>query len=469
MIRKDAPTAKRSLASERGFALPTAIIILFVISGLTAVAVLLATQSSTSTTRDTSVKAELAAAESGLHVASYRLSQLKPGEGQCINEGATVEAKSKSEAESKCTDNSEALGNGASFRYWTTLPITSGSCAGRAVAKIEGKVQRCVTAEGSVNSVGPAVRLQARVAAVAGEQLFSVKGVLGLKKVLVSGSVSVPGVVASNGEIKGTGSANFQNGFELCPPEGKFVPAAGAERLKTGVKVHGETPGPTAGYEITRSEAQCPIKAPVPASHPTAESNDDSRIGVQDKFENAGYTWNSEKFELKMEGTAKLTLGEAGKLTRYFFCSFKMPGGGPELKIANGAKVEIYIGNSEETGKCAAGTGTFEIAGGSKTENVSKNPAAFLIMIGGKGPFIFTNGSGKTLEASIYAPNATVTVSGGVEFKGGIVGQEVFLEGGSKFYEWSEETGKLGGGGVGPFNRQSWEQCQSGSGPTESC
>jgi Tfp pilus assembly protein PilX len=459
--------------SERGFVLPSAIIMLFILTLLTAAAITVATQTSTSTTRDDNVKAEVEAAEAGLHTADYRLGQLKPSETQCIGEAAAVEAKTTAEAESKCKDSTESLGNGATFRYWTTLPIASGTCAGRTVEKIEGVVQRCVTAEGKVNGVEPAVRLQTRVVGSGGESLFSIAGILGLTKVLINGSVSVPGVVASNGEIRGEGSANFQNGFEICPPpkwEGKFKPGTFEERKSSGVKVHGTNPELVPAYEKTRAETACPIKAPLPSVHPTPESNEDSRIGVQDKFELAGYTWNKEKYELTLESVAKLTLGESGKTTKYFFCSFRMPGGGPELKIAAGAKVELYIGNAEEYPKtCAKESGTFEIAGGSKTENVSKNPAAFLVEIGGKGPFRFANGSGKTLEAAVYAPNATVKIEGGVEFKGGVVGKEVFLEGGSKFFEWSEELSKLTGGSAAVYGRKVWEQCGRGSGSSEGC
>jgi Tfp pilus assembly protein PilX len=466
--------AIRSQPGDGGFAMAAAIMVMFVITLLTAAAITVASQSSTSTTRDNNVKAEVEAAEAGLHVADYRLSQLKPAESQCINEGELVTAKSTSEAETKCTDASESLGNGATFKYWTTLPLKAGeSCSGRTVSSEEGITQRCVTSEGKVNGVEPAVRLQARVTGSAGEALFSIKGVLGLKKVLVSGSANVPGVVGSNGEIRGEGSANFEKGYEICVKplaEGKFVPAAGAERKKSGVKIAGKNPEAVPEYEKTRNALECPIKALLPVVHATALINENARIGAADKLEGGGYTWNKEKYELTMESTAKLTLGESGKTTKYYFCSFKMPGGGPEWKIAAGAKVEIFIGSPEEVGsKCAAGTGKMEIAGGSKTVNEAKNPASLLIEMGGKGPFTFANGSGKTLEASIYAPNAKVEMSGGVIFKGGIVGEEVLLEGGTK-YEWSEETGKLGGGGAAAsYSRKAWEQCVRGSGATEGC
>jgi hypothetical protein len=467
MIQTSPRVLKPDPAAHSGFAMPTVIIILFVVTLLTAAAISVATQTSTSTNRDNNVKAEIEAAEAGLHVASYRLSQIKPGEKECIGESKAFTS------EGECKDSAESLGNGATFQYWTTLPLSAGAkCAGRTVASEAGITQRCVTAEGLVNSVKPGVRLQARVSGTGGEPLFSVKGVVGLEKVVVNGSANVPGVVASNGEIHGEGSANFEQGFEICLPKGKFrpAPAPSTERLKSGVKIAGKNPEAVPALEKTRSPGECPIKAPLPASHPTPESNEDARIGASDKFEGAGYTWSKEKYELTMESTAKLTMGEAGKTTKYFFCSFKMPGGGPEWKIAAGATVEIFIGNHEEfPTKCAEGTGTFEIAGGSKTVNEAKNPGALLITIGGKGPFKFANGTGKTLEASIYAPNAQVHMEGGVSFKGGIVGEEVFLENGTK-YEWSEETGKLGGGGAAAsYSRKTWEQCLSGSGATEGC
>ena len=84
---------KRRLVDEAGFVLPSAIIVLFVITILTGAAISVAVQTSTSTTRDNNVKAEIAAAEAGLQVASYRLSKLEPGNTQCISESKTESLK----------------------------------------------------------------------------------------------------------------------------------------------------------------------------------------------------------------------------------------------------------------------------------------------------------------------------------------------------------------------------------------
>jgi Tfp pilus assembly protein PilX len=463
------PIFKRRFAAEGGFALIVAMFVLLILSVLVATAIAVASQTSTSTTRDDNSKAALEAAEAGLQVASYRLTKLAPGKEECI----TGTAKGPPTSGVYCESSKEPLGNGATFQYWTSKGLAVGAkCAGETIATIKsGATLRCVTSEGQVNGVTPGTRLQTPVTS-AEESLFTIHGILGLKEVKITGSVTVPAIVASNEKIVGEGSANFERGFEICPPNGAFTPKAGAERNASGVKiggVGGMLSNPS--LEKTRSAGppECLIKAPLPTIHPTAASNEDSRIGVADKLEGT-YTWSEATYELNVKGTGKLTLGEAGRTTKYFFCNFTMgPKGSAQFKVPVGAKVEIFIGSPEETPKvCAAGTGRFEIAGGSQTENEAKNPAALLIEMGGKGPFTFANGSGKTLEASIYAPNAQVHMEGGVKFIGGIVGEDVFLENGTN-YEWSEGTGGLGNGNPSAYGRKTWEQCTPGSGASEGC
>jgi Tfp pilus assembly protein PilX len=453
---------KRRLVDEAGFVLPSAIIVLFVITILTGAAIAVAVQTSTSTTRDNNVKAEIAAAEAGLQVASYRLTQLEPGKTQCIGE-SKVETE-----ESKCTDSPpESLGNGATFQYWTTLPLAVGAkCAGRTIATESGVTQRCVTSEGLVNNVKPGVRLQTLVKTSAGESLFPVKGFVGLEEIKVTGSVEVPALVASNGKIIGGGSANFAQGFEFCEPNGVFTPKAGAERNASGVKVHG-VGGMEAqpAYEKIRPKAGCPITAPLPVGHATAESNEDSRIGVTDKLEGT-FTWSEPKHEL--------TLGAGGHLTlsgsKYYLCNAKFTSSS-RLIIPVGANVEIFVDSPtdpEGVTKCGVGTGKFETGKGEfAVENLAKNPAALLIVMYGPGPFKLTNGA--ALEASIYAPEAEVLLEGGSGFRGGIVGKTVHLLNGTGIDEWTEGVGGLTNGKPGPYARKAWEQCTPGSGASEGC
>lgn len=449
---------KRRPAGEAGFVLPTAIIILFILTVLIGAAVTVAVQSSTSTTRDNNTKASLEVAEAGLRVASYRLNTLKPEEAKCIT-GTAVATPTGG----YCEDASaESLGNGATFQYWTTPALkASEKCAGQVVTIKSGIVQRCVTSEGIVNGISQ--RLQVRTESTAGEALFPVKGIIGLTEVKISGSVKVPAMVASNEKIIGEGSADFQQGFELCPPKGTFTPKAGAERNASGVKVGG-IGGMEANpsLEKTRSLSECPITAPLPTNHATEASNEDSRIGITDKLEGTT-TWSEAKHELKLASNGKLTL--AG--SKYYLCNF-LAERNSRLKIAPAAKVEIFIDSPKDpAGKCSAGTGKFEGKGEFIVENEAKNPAALLIEMYGEGPFLLKNGS--ALEASIYAPEAEVNINGGTGFKGGIVGNKVHLENGANIIEWSEEVNSLTNGKPGPYSRKAWEQCTPGSGASAGC
>ena len=440
------------IAGEHGFAMPTAVIILFITTVLLAAAVKVASQTSTSTTRDNNVKAEIAAAEAGLQVAAYRLNQLAPTSLLCINASEV--------ASSKCESAVESLGNKATFQYWTSVALPTAerkTCAGRTVSSVVGVTQRCITAEGLVNSVKPGVRLQELVGLSGGEPLFATHGVLGLEEIHISGSVKIPGLATSNGKILAEGGAALEGGYELGP-SGKYEQLGGATHKAP---------------EKTRTEAEGKFGAALPASHATKEINEDSRITEcaakgcaalgKDEFYTAGKEVNkfsgSPNYELKLGSLGELTLGGS----KYFLCSFHAERAA-KLIIPAGAKVELFIGSPEGASKCPAGTGKFETEE-FKLENHA-GPGALVIMMEGKGPFKM--GRGALIEAGIYAPEAEVTFEGGMEFSGGIVGKKVRIANGV-YFKWSEELAGWTNGSGTTYNRKAWEQCAAGSGATEGC
>jgi Tfp pilus assembly protein PilX len=458
------PQPNCQLRAQAGFILPTAVIVMLVITLLIGSAVTVATQTSTSTTRDGNSKAALEASEAGLQVASYRLSQFKPEEAKCIT--GTGEA-SPAGASTYCEGSAaESLGNSATFQYWTTKALAAGeTCAGQTIAVKAGVAQRCITSEGKVGGVSPGTRLQTRVESAVGESLFSINGILGLEEVLVNGSVTATAVVASNLKIKGEGSATFSKGFEICPG-GVFKPAVGAERNSSGVTV-GTVKGGYVGYpplEITRSSG-CPIEAKLPAEHATSELNDDLRITNKTdvRTENTGGA-------VEFTGPTKnlLTLKSSGTLTlagsKYYFCNVKLQNSSI-LKIEKGAAVEIFVDSHARNPNCPEGSGTFKVEGSAKIENPN-GPGALLIEMAGKGPFAVTNSG--SLAASVYAPEAEVVLSGSGTLTGAVVGAKVKLEAGS--FIFGEESGQLKVGKEGgAYSRKGWEQCTPGTGASEGC
>ncbi len=458
-------TFKRRLADEAGFVLPTAIIVLMIVTVLGGAAIKVSTQTSKSTTRDVSTKAALEAAEAGLQVASYRVNQFKPEAANCVT--GTAEAAPQSGSVYCAGSSTESLGNNASFQYWTTKALGTGEkCAGQTIEAKAGIAQRCITSEGKVNGVEPTTRLQTRVESSLGESLFSIKGILGLEEVLVSGSVKATSVVASNKKIIGEGGAVFEKGFEICPPEGTFKPAVGTERNSSGVTV-GKVKGGLVGYpplEITRSSG-CPLEAQIPAGHASAAENDDMRItnGTDVKTENTGGA-------VEFSGPSKytLTLKSGGTLTlagsKYYFCNVKLQNSGI-LKIAPGAKVEIFIDSRANNANCPVGSGTFAMEGNSELEN-KNGPGSLLIEMAGTGPLTVSNGS--SLAASIFAPEALVNLSGSGSLTGAVVGAKVKLKAGSFIFGEGAENIWVGNS-TGTYSRKGWEQCTPGAGASEGC
>jgi Tfp pilus assembly protein PilX len=468
LIQMPQHSRKSRSAAEAGFVLPTAIIVLLVLTLLTGAAITVATQTSSSTKRDNNSKAALEAAEAGLQVAAYRLSQIKPEKTECIN-GSSRETPGSILASPKITycasSPVEPLGNGATFQYQTSLPLESGAnCVGQVGEIKTGNTPRCVVAEGKVANV--AQRLSTRVESEGGASLFPAKGIVGLTEVKVSGSVSVPAVVASNERIIGGGGAAFERGFELCPPKGTFKPAAGAERNASGVTVGG-VGGMLANPPLEKTRTSgCLIEAPYPLNHATALVNEDSRIGKEDEFFTGGKAVNkftgAPNFELKLSSISKLTLGGS----KYYLCNFEAERAGELIIPAKKTPTEIFIDSPEDkAGTCPAGTGKFETA--EFTLNNKAGPGLLLIDLYGKGPFNVTRGA--TFEGAIYAPEAEVKINGGAKFKGGIVGNTVHLENGTGIFEWSEELSNLTNGVPTGYGRKAWGQCAPGSSPNQGC
>jgi len=181
-----------------------------------------------------------------------------------------------------CNSATEAIGNGATFKYWTTLPLVAGEkCANKSVEAIASTTQRCITSEGKVNGVEPAVRLQTLVSNKAGEALWGAKGIIGLEEVKISGSVKLPAVVASNGKIIGEGSAAFERGFELCPEKTRHLlprDRRGAHRQRCDHRDRREKE--VASLEKTRKAGapECPLTGAIPTTHATSTTNEDGRI-----------------------------------------------------------------------------------------------------------------------------------------------------------------------------------------------
>jgi Tfp pilus assembly protein PilX len=436
------------LGSERGVAMPTAVIILFIITLLLGAAVKVASQTSTSTTRDSNVKAEIEAAEAGLQVATYRLSQLAPSSLLCIN-GTEIVA-------TKCESGVESLGNNATFQYWTSLPLPTKeqtTCAGRTVTAIAGVTQRCITAEGFVNGVKPGVRLQASVTLTGGgKALFSVNGLLGTESVEIVNNTTVNAKAATNGKL------NVGNGATVeSVALGSSAPAGQPEG--------GGTWGP-----VTRESTNFTIPAVNTGTSATENSNYRIENGINKTLpadESTGVEYNKETRTLKMGNKATLKLG--GEV--YNFCNFTT-GTGVTITFTPGVTTKIYIDSPNDAGsKCKAGDGKLIIGNNSIITNPSKEAAKFQLYVYDEsgGPVELSNNSVLGFYGTVYAPNSVVKIKNNGEFTGAVAAKSVILSNNGAFKTEKAVEELVVEGLSSIYNRKLWEQCSVGSGATQGC
>jgi Tfp pilus assembly protein PilX/cytoskeletal protein CcmA (bactofilin family) len=432
---------KRRLTGEAGFVLPTAIIVLLIVTVLVGAAITVASQTSTSTTRDSNTKSALEAAEAGLQTASYRLSKLEPKPTQCINGSAAVGEK--------CESGSEPLGNGATFEYWTSKGLAAGEkCDGETVSAQENVTQRCITSVGTVNGVPR--RVQERASSLA-SPLFQVKGILGYHSVSIENNGKLEGEVGTN-EI-----LTLKNGVTVEQADlGPLGKVEGTSTPKVTIKNTSpfEPPPVPIGESATSATTQAGCKPPLEGGE--VGPNCDFLI-TNGADANSGVTFNTALRSLSMGNGASLELKEGV----YNFCNFQVSGNNTKLTTVSGGKVVIFIDSAARAGSgCSSPAGKLEFKNGLEIIDPNKNALYLQIYVydGSGGTIELKNNvSGGQFYGTIVAPKSKVAIGNNAEFVGAIMANEVELAPNFKF-KFEKEVEKL----KTPsrlYERKAWEEC----------
>ncbi len=122
-------------------------------------------------------------------------------------------------------------------------------------------------------------------------------------------------------------------------------------------------------------------------------------------------------------GTITLTGGPSNSPTVYTMNSLSLSGGAI-LRIAGGAVVLNLAGVHQ--------TNVINFTGGSTIQNMTYNPANFVINYGGSNNISLAGGA--LAFAVVNAPNANISFSGGSNFYGQAIGRTITNTGGTNFY-----------------------------------
>jgi Tfp pilus assembly protein PilX len=455
----------RLRADQRGIALPVALGVLLLLSLLGTAAVLAASQTSRMTNRDASAKVAVEAADAGLRVAVYRLNQLRPDDTHC-----PAMPPSAVGAANLCpVTGPESLGNGATYQYWISGALTTGSCAGNAVDGTQTSIaQRCITAIGTAGGVS--ARTQERVVAydsapVFPAAIYATKTLTVANNATVSGTAAAPALIGTNGALVIGGGGTVIDGYQLGP--------AGTV---TGSPSVNNFP-PSATLPVHRA-APWPSLSDVPFGN-TSSTNDDSRICILDPC-SGGVSFNSVTRVLTMSNNSSLTLG--GGI--YSLCDLNAANNA-HITIGATVQTQIYIDSPSRilsdgiTPACpATTTGSLTLSNNDTLDNPSGNALNVQIYVYGNPALpgsntvsLFNNSNS---FISLDAPFSTISISPSrnTTFTGAIAGYVVTLGNASNF-TYAPLTTTLQIGSLGLYYRAYWEQCPAApslaADPTSGC
>jgi len=458
-------TRRDLLTDERGIALPVALAVLLILSLLGTATIVAATQTSSLTNHDTQSKAAVEAADAGLRVAVYRLNQLRPDDTHCPTAPVTATG-----AGNLCaTAGPENIGNGASYRYWVSGVLSTGSCAGYAIdSTLTTLGQRCITAIGTANGVS--ARTQERVVAYDSTPVFPA-AIYGTKSVTINnnatinGSALAPALLGTNGALTIGGGGTIIDGYQVGPA-GTISDSSSTNNYP-----------PTANFPAKRPTPWPPL-SDVPFGN-TATVNNNSRICVLDPC--SGVTFDPVTRVLSMSHpNASLTLGGGV----YNFCDFSAANN-THITVGATVQTQIYIDSPSRilsdgvTHACGAGTtGSFTMSNNDSLDNQSGNALNVQLYVYGNpalpGTNVLSLYNNSNSYISLDAPFSTINISPSrnTSYTGAIAGYIVNVGNASNF-TYQPSTNSLQIGQLGLYYRAFWTQCPAApsnpADPTSGC
>lgn len=436
------------LASESGIALPTALMLLFVIGTLASVALLSSRTVFAASIRDQAEKRALAAADAGVSVALYRLNKLVPGSTQCvIRPSASQLSLVEVPASGWCPQQTEGVGNDDAYTY-------SVSAAVNVTINGQGLLQRKIVATGLADGVTR--RVLAVTASATGTSLFGSYTVISLTDLNLQNSARIAGDAGSNGNI------SLSNSAELC---GNLTYGAGKR------------------FTTANSSRQCPGYQTGPLAQPLvlnpvdtgpAGVNDNARIGVQDSLTGAllGTVWDPSQRVLSLTNSAVLTL--TGNV--YRFCRLQLDTSSQLIIAARSAgqpPLKIYI---DDPADCpgVSDPGSVRVRNNSTVLNLNTSATSLQLMVSGSPvastSVEFSNNSSLKVPLVVYAPRSTVSLQNSAALEGAVAAKTLSMTNSASV------TGQAGTADVHwlttLFQRQSWVECPSknlNSAPDSGC
>lgn len=399
---------RHRLSSERGFAVPTVMLMTVAAMGVASVGVITSVQGQRGVVRDQGTKSALAVAESGVDEALLRFNRygLATETDRCAPVGPAGP-----DANGWCGPIDAMVDDGAVSYY---VSPAGASLPGGGVAW--GELD--IVSSGTINGVTRRVNVHASSAS--GQSIFSTYAVKSLDDVVVEANSTIKSGTATNGEVDLVNKSTSRQCGQVSVGIGQPHPDEGH---------YSDLECTTTGDDVIEDEVVLP---PVNQGD-AATNNDNERItnaltGGVPRDQISGnknpVSWDAETRELAMVGNNNTSLTLGGSV--YSFCSVKLESNSALYFSEN---TYVYFDSPEACGY-DPGTIQLELDSNSRITSVGSGNVAMLF-VGEGGVHLKSNTSvGGSCQQNfiIYGPGVDVVMDQNTRFCGAAGGNSVYLK-----------------------------------------
>jgi hypothetical protein len=424
--------------SERGMAVPTALMALVASFALASVAVMSTVNVQRGTERDHDSKEAIAAADAGANIALLRLNRYLPSLSTahpCIGPDGEYQTPTGGWCPATAT---EAVG-GATYSYAVSAYAGTGTPLNIVSVGSSGTVKR---------------RVNVALSTTNGKGVFADERMVGQDKIEVNGNIKIEADIGTNGSIVKSGSSGT-----ICGDERHGIGQTAPTPSCSGVKYeeNRELPAIVPPANIATENANCMLSQSC-TSGPYA--------GKVDTYTKKN-PWTEASRVIDVEGNGTLTMNG----NDYFVCQLNVGPG--TLYMSAQARVRIFIDTPQNCG-LAPGATQVNISGNANIissgynpkQGVYEIPAIYLL---GNGGVTITANSG-TNHVLIYAPQSHIDFGGGAEWIGMIAGKSIYMHG-NPFFKSDPNLKEPDITYSGRFQRTRYVECTgaTASPPNASC
>lgn len=407
------------IRSERGVAIPTVLFVTIVGMAVATVGITASISSQRGTLRDQERKEAIAAADSAVNLALFRINKVATTDAvPCVVVGALGDLlPGLGLSDGWCPAASGTVGD-ATYTYRVKPPTPIGVLLNQNLVEIVG-----VGTSGGVTR-----RVETRATANTGRAIFGNAAVIGDESIDILGNSGV-GVISIGTNVASNGTVTLDGSAVLC---GDAAHGAGHSVVVEGSA--SQCPG------FAQSEQNTNIPVPDPGDVHAINSN--GRFFSQDPRHpnsDTGVKWVASSRTLTMKGNSDLTLGGSN----YSICRLVMEGNSL-LIAAQGVQATLWF-DTPENCNLPSGTEQISLTGNSKIAATSGDPNSIRMVLEGsdeRQTIVNLNGNTQAQnEVVIYAPRSDVVLQGNATYKGAFAGKTVTIQGSPTVLKLDNLTG----------------------------